>query len=771
MSDAKKDDSINTWGPRGPIAEKRPHIVLAGKVEGENRGENPMDPPLEIKDDLFWLRDDDRKDPDVLRHLRTEAAYLEGRTAHLKPLAAAINEEHINNLKETDTTAPKKHGKDWFYYSRTIKGLSYTIYCRKPSASATQPASEVSLAGELGQDADEQVVLDVNKIAEGHAQCAVVSVTPSPDHKYFAYAVDFTGNEVYELRIVDAATGEVKETLTGPNDGGLEWGKGPNGEGAFLFYTTRDEALRSFRAHCHRVGTPQSEDTLLFEEPDELYNVGVSASLQGDHIIVDTSSDETSECFLIDLAAVCKKDQAAPIATKDDLQVVRKREDGVRYHIAGIGHGCAYVCTNKDKAMNNKVIAAPLTSLGDWSKELIEHDETRKIDSIEVFSDFAVVTGRQHGLTQVWTMRCDADKKALDIATWARVPTDEEAYDIDTGANLNFETSTVRIVYSSMITPDTHFDFDPVTGAKAVVKTKEVHGYDRTKYVCERRTATAPDGVKVKMSVVRRKTAADEGKNDEKPTPKPTLLYGYGSYGICIDPSWSSAILPYLDRGVTYVIAHVRGGGEEGRAWYEVGGKYLTKRNTFSDFIACAESLIEDGLTKPEMLACEGRSAGGLLVGAVLNQRPDLFCAALSAVNFSDVMVTMVDPSIPLTTGEWLVWGNPNTHRYFDYMRSYCPMSNIFPQKYPNVLSVAGLHDPRVAYWEPAKWVSRVREANTNKDSEILLKMDMEVGHFSASDRYKHLREKAFEQAFVLSHIHPDAVADKLGEKNPVKKE
>eukprot|EP00656_Telonema_subtile_P036951 TRINITY_DN41022_c0_g1_i1.p1 TRINITY_DN41022_c0_g1~~TRINITY_DN41022_c0_g1_i1.p1 ORF type:complete len:340 (+),score=62.94 TRINITY_DN41022_c0_g1_i1:148-1167(+) len=330
------------------------------------------------------------------------------------------------------------------------------------------------------------------------------------------------------------------------------------------------------------------------------------------------------------------------------------------------------------------------------------------------------------------------------------VPVPEQVYshELVSKQNCDYEAATFRAVYSSFTTPSTWIDYCPFTHASKQIKVREVGGgFDSKNYVCERRFAKAPDGTDIAMSLIYRKDL-DMSK------PNPAMIYGYGSYGICMDPSFAISYLPYCDRGMVYVMTHIRGGGENGRSWYEVQGKYLTKRNTFSDFIACAEYLVSSGITTPAQLACEGRSAGGLLIGAVINQRPDLFEAAIAGVPFVDVMTTMCDASIPLTTGEWEEWGNPNEMRYYDYMLSYSPMDNIKAQNYPNILMVAGLHDPRVAYWEPTKWATKLRvtKQNTN-NTEILLKMDMDAGHFSASDRYKYLREKAIEQAWVIKHV------------------
>jgi oligopeptidase B len=373
-----------------------------------------------------------------------------------------------------------------------------------------------------------------------------------------------------------------------------------------------------------------------------------------------------------------------------------------------------------------------------------------------------VLEGREGGITRVWVL----DKKdgSVDPASLRQLEFAEDLYEVGTSANREYDTSIVRLHYSSLTSPIQWLDVDMNNTSSehhVIIKEQQVLNFDRTKYVCKRVFATAPDKTQIPISIVHRKDLYEEdGKEDTDRTPKPCMLYGYGSYGICIDPDFNAQILPYLDRGMIYAIAHVRGGGEMGRYWYEEQGKYLTKRNTFQDFISCAEHLVAENITAPEVLAIEGRSAGGLLMGNVINMRPDLFQCAVAGVPFVDLMTTMCDPSIPLTTGEWEEWGNPNEAKYFDYMLSYSPYDNVRAQPYPHVLITAGLHDPRVAYWEPAKWASKLRSLKTD-DNEVIVKMDLDSGHFSASDRYKYLREKAFDQAFVL---------DKLGLANTAKK-
>ncbi|SCU72977.1 oligopeptidase b [Trypanosoma equiperdum] len=704
---------------RGPIAAHRPHEVVFGKVEGEDRGANPMDPPRRKVDPLFWLRDDNRADPEVLAHLHLEKDYYEKRAVDIKDLAETIYQEHISHIEETDMSAPYVYDR-FLYYTRDVKGLSYKLHCRVPAGKTP------------GEGEDEEIVLDENKLAEGKSFCVVGCVAPAPpEHALVAYSVDYCGDEVYSIRFVrDVVADKVEGT-----NGSVVWG--PNAE--CFFYITKDASKRDNKVWRHIIGQPQSEDVCLYTDDDPLFSVGVGKSGDGKTLIICSMSSETSESLLLDLRKGVKH---------NTLEMVRPREKGVRYTVEMHGTDTLIVLTNKDKCVNGKVVLTKRSAPTDWGTVLIPHDDKVTIDDVAVFAKFAVLSGRRDGLTRVWTVRLGPDS-LFSSATLKELHFDEPVFTAHVVCSQmkTYDASLLRLRYSSMTTPTVWYDEDVLSGERKVVKARKVGGgFESKNYVCRRELATAPDGTKVPISLVY-DTSIDLKK------PNPTMLYGYGSYGICIEPEFNSRFLPYVDRGMIYAIAHVRGGGEMGRTWYEVGGKYLTKRNTFMDFIACAEHLISSGLTTPAQLSCEGRSAGGLLVGAVLNMRPDLFHVALAGVPFVDVMTTMCDPSIPLTTGEWEEWGNPNEYKFFDYMNSYSPIDNVRAQDYPHLMIQAGLHDPRVAYWEPAKWASKLRELKTDSN-EVLLKMDLESGHFSASDRYKYLRENAIQQAFVLKHLN-----------------
>lgn len=720
-------------GSDGPIAEKRPHHVPFGAVPGQNRGSNPFPVPRMREDPWFWLRDDDRKNADVLAHLKKENEYAAQKTAHLEGLRDALFEEHKSHLKETDDQPPYLSG-GFFYYTRTVQGLSYKIHCRRPAV----PGAHVPDPG-----SQEEVLLDENKVAEGTSHCDIRSVKPSPDHKFLAYAVDFSGNEVYQVRVLDISSGDFIPGPVADMAGNLAWG-----DSATLFYLTQDETLRPYRAWRHSLGTAAAEDELLLEEPDGQFYMGLSKSLSGRFIYVSACSGETYEMHSLDLAS---KD-------KSSLCVIQPRKFGLRYSVEHDGRDGLYIWTNKDGAINNRLMHAPIASCSsDKWIEAIPYDPSRMIEDVSVFKDFVVLEGRQGGLTRLWIMDVDANTGRVAPSSLRQVDFKEELYEVSTSINRVFNTPFLRIDYSSLTTPTQWIDLDMRSGASPrdiLVKEQEVPNFDRTQYVCRRVFATAPDKTQIPMSIVhRRDLYGDAGcVGATPPTPKPVHLYGYGSYGICIDPHFSRFVLPYLDRGMIYVIAHVRGGGEMGRFWYEEEGKYLTKRNTFSDFIACAEHLVDNGFTTPDIMSCEGRSAGGMLVGNVVNMRPDLFKAVIAGVPFVDIMNTMCDPTIPLTTNEWEEWGNPNEPKYFDYMLSYSPVDNVREQEYPNILITAGLHDPRVPYWEPAKWATKLRAHKTD-NGVIIAKFDLDSGHFSASDRYRYMREKAYDQAFVLNQL------------------
>lgn len=705
--------------PIPPVADCEDHAVVFGKVEGEDRGPNPMDPPRVRNDPYFWMRDDKRESARVIEYLKKEKAYFEARMEDIKDLTDVIYKEHVSHIEETSMSAPYIYNR-YYYYIREVEGLSYIIYCRCPRTAKP------------GDAAAEEVLMDVNKLADGKAFCDVHGIFPSPSHELVAYAADFVGDEVYIIEFLDNKKG-VSDVVEGTN-GSVVWAC----DDESFFYATKDEALRDDKIWRHILGTPQSADVCVYHETNPLFSVGMGKSGDGNTLLVCSVSSETTEYHLLDL----RKGTG-----HNELEVVRPRITGVRYVVEMHGTETLIIMTNENNCKNNKLILTTRASPNEVVVELVPHSN-HYIEEHYVFHNFIVVSGRYDGISRVWVVLPGKESDFASGAVQRELQMEEEVYTLEPiGSHMkDYHTSFFRVVYSSMTTPSTFFDVDALTFHRTLIKQKAVGGgFDSENYVVQREFATAPDGAKVPISLV-------YAKKLNLTTPQPCLLYGYGSYGYSMDPEFSIKYLPYVDRGMVYAVAHIRGGCEMGRTWYEPGAKYLTKRNTFSDFIACAEHLIAKGITKPSQLACEGRSAGGLLVGAVLNMRPDLFKAAIAGVPFVDVMTTMSDPSIPLTVGEWEEWGNPNEYKFFDYMLSYSPVDNVRAQDYPNIMVQAGLFDPRVAYWEPTKWVAKLRKYKTD-NNDILLNMDLESGHFSAKDRYRYWKESAIQQAFVCKHL------------------
>lgn len=699
-----------------PVAKRVPASVSFGAVAGEDRGPDAMEPPIVVDDDLFWLRDDERKDAVVLDYLKAENAHTAAAVAHLEHARKVLFAELKGHLKETDREASHPHGP-YDYFTRTEEGKSYVIHCRRPKGAAAEA---------------EAVVLDENAVAEGHKFCSTGEVKPSPSHRYLCYSVDTAGYETFELRFVDLETGQPLDDVIPDADAAVSWGA----DDGSVYYCKMDAAHRPHELWRHVLGTPPNADTLLLTERDEKFWLGFAKSASGKYLFAASESKETAEVHAVRL------DAARPKAI-----CVAPRRPGVLYEVDHRGSQLL-ILSNDRGAKNFGLFTAPegSTSASDWAPmEGFAYDPSRTLESVVPFKDYTAVFGREGGLTAVWLLHMAAE--APTPSAVSKLPMPEAAYHVGEARNEEYESAELRLAYSSMVTPPSVFAVDMSTGARTVVKEREVPDYDRALYTTERTVATARDGTEIPVSIVFRTDAQPAGG-----TAGPMLLYGYGSYGMSMEPSFSMTRLALLDRGVRYAIAHVRGGGEMGRGWYEEQGKYLTKMNTFTDFIDVARSLQARGLTSPSQLAIEGRSAGGLLMGAVMNLAPETFKCVVAGVPFVDVMVSMCDPSIPLTVGEWEEWGNPNAAQFYEYMRSYSPMENVGARDYPATLVTAGLFDPRVAYWEPSKWVARLRAAKTN-DAPLLLKMDLDSGHFSASDRYKYLEQIAFESAFVLDQL------------------
>jgi oligopeptidase B len=651
-----------------------------------------------LVDDYFWLRE--KNNPAVMAHLKAEDAYTE---TVMKPTAALqekLYNEMVSHIKETDRDVPYRRG-NYFYYTRTEKGKQYPIYCRKK--------------GSL--DAAEEIVLDQNELARGQKFMSIDTFAPSNDGNLLAYTTDNTGYRQYTLQVKDLRTGQLMpERIERVN--GVAWAT----DNKTFFYVTEDAVTkRSDKFFRHVVGTDKND--LIYEEKDELFDV-----------IVGRSRDLS----MIFLHSVAKTSSEARYIRADDpngtLKVILPREPEHEYDVA-YRNNQFYIRTNKG-AKNFHIVTAPVSdpAPNNW-KEFVAHRPRIKIDSIDLFADHAVLSEWENGLQQLEVIDLKTDKRR-------RIEFPEPVYSVELTSNREFNTSVVRYSYNSLVTPTSIFDYDMNTGKTTLMKQTEVPGgFDRANYKSERVFATASDGTRIPMSMVYRKGVKLDGS-------APLLLYGYGSYGYSYAPTFSTRRLSLLDRGVIYVIAHIRGGGELGEEWRQAG-RMMNKMNTFTDFIACAEALIKQNYTSKDRLVIEGGSAGGLLVGAVSNLRPDLFKAVVSHVPFVDVLNTMLDASLPLTTSEYIEWGNPNEKPAFDYMKTYSPYDNITKKDYPAMLVKVSLNDSQVPYWEGAKLVAKLRALKTDHNP-LLLKVNFGAGHGGASGRYDALREVAFDYSFML---------------------
>ncbi len=651
-----------------------------------------------VVDEYGWLRD--RTDNETIAYLEAENLYTEESTAHLDELRQAIFSEIKSRTQETDLTAPAKRD-DWWYAAQTEEGKQYPTYVRMHGS----------------PDGPRHVLLDANLLAEGRDYLQVGVFSVSPDHRRAAYSIDTDGSESYRLRIRDLESDtDLPEEIPG-----TYYSAAWSSDGGFLFYTTFDHAHRPDRVWRHQVGSDPSTDVVVFHEPDERMFLSVGTTSDRRYVMISAGSQMTADARFIP----ADDPTAAP-------QPVLPRVHGVEYS-ADHRDGRWLVVTNHD-APNGKLISVAVDHPSDVT-EVIAHDPLRKVADVRAFARHVVVFGRRNGSTSITVLTQAGESHDLEF--------DEEVFTASLSRNLEYDTSLLRISYQSMVTPAQIIDVDLDTGARSLIKeTPVLGGYDRTEYVSSRAWAEATDGARVPISIVHRADLDRSG-------PAPLLLYGYGSYEATVDPYFSIARLSLLDRGVIFAIAHPRGGGAMGRLWYE-DGKLAKKKNTFSDFIAAAEKLIEGGYTTPEMLAARGGSAGGLLMGAIANQRPDLFRAIVAEVPFVDVVNTMLDDSLPLTVIEWEEWGNPHIEEQYRWMRAYAPYENLRAgEEYPAILVTAGLNDPRVSYWEPAKWTARMR-AEVRHRGPLLLKTEMGAGHGGPSGRYDAWRDEAFVLAFLL---------------------
>lgn len=665
---AMASSSSNSGAPTPPVPRREEdRVVLAGvgppPRQSESSTDKLMDPPVPVPDPYGWMRDDKRENEDVLNHLKAENEYTQAITAPLEQLRKDLYQEMLDKIQETDHTVPRARD-DWWYYSRTFEGKSYTVHCRAPKVTDSVVVDWDGTA-ESPILPNEEVVLDVNKLAEGKDYCSTGSVATSPSHELLAYTVDFSGDETCLLFVTNLATGEVvdhDESLE--IYGSLRWGA----DDSTLFYLKMDDTKRPFQVYKRKLGSASQDDELLFEDKDEEYWVHIYKSLDKKYLFIDSSSKETSEIHYLDLTDPNAK-----------LECIAKRRTKVLYE-AEHRKGKWWISSNVGGTPNMRLLTSPAVPdcQDDW-KEVVDKDGKplfdggyeRSLSDVATFATHVVAEGREGGIPRVWVISLD-DNDAVE--SFEQLTFEETAHDTGISSGYEFDTDSVVLHYDSLITPLQHIEMKLAdTSDRTVIKEKNVPGYNKAEYDCDRITVTARDGTEIPVSLVYRKDVMEKHLADGKPVH--VHLYGYGSYGACIEADFRATRLPLLDRGIVYVIAHVRGGAEMGRHWYEKEGKFLTKKNTFNDFVDVGRWLVDDKkLTSPELLSCEGRSAGGLLIGASINQAPDLFKTAVLGVPFVDVVPTMIDASIPLTTAEWLEWGNPNAEKVrfmFVYIRSF----------------------------------------------------------------------------------------------------
>lgn len=673
-------------------------------------------------DEYYWLRE--RENPGVISYLEEENAYTKAALAHTEDLQGRIFDEIKSRVHETDATAPIPR-EEWEYFTRTVEGLQYAIHCRRPRGTSGLPDAAAAPGASPGED----VLLDENERAKDHDFFTVSGLAASPDQHRLAFSIDVSGGErsTLHFRDLEAAkdlADEVPDTYYG-----LAWAN----DSSTVFYVRPDDAMRPFQIWRHTIGTPAADDVLVYTETDDRFFVGVGRTRTGRFIAISSESKLTSEVRLID----ADNPSAPP-------QVVAEREQGVEYHVEhhhDDEHGDRlYILTNANGAVNFKLLlaASPSAPRDTWT-EVVAHRDDVRLENVDAFAKYLVLSERSGGIERI-RVRSLADGSDHEVA----MP--DEVYSAWVGPNPEFETATLRLGYTSLVAPTRDLAYDVEARSLTILKEQDVPGYDASLYETRREWATAPDGVQVPISIVRPRTSTGGD------APAPLLLYGYGSYEISIDPTFSVSRLSLLQRGMGFAIAHVRGGGELGRHWYD-DGKLDHKTNTFTDFIACAEHLVAIGVTHPDQLVARGGSAGGLLMGAIANLQPNHFKAIVAEVPFVDVLTTMLDEALPLTVTEWEEWGNPAASaEMYKYMKSYSPYDNVIEQRYPAMLVTAGLNDPRVQYWEPAKWVAKLRTTATG-GGPIWLKTELGAGHHGPSGRYETWRDEAFVLACVLDQV------------------
>lgn len=679
---------------RPPVAPARPRVL-------EAHGERRVDP-------YYWLRE--KESPEVTAYLEAENEYSDTVMAESRSLQEKLYREVVGRIQETDYSAPVFF-KGWWTYTRTVEGLDYEIYCRRRQT----------------MEAPEEVLLDGNELAKGHDYLELGYVDRSPDESLVAYAVDFNGSERHQLHFRDLTTGTDLPDVIDDVYYGAAW----SADSRTFFYVRPDPAVRPYQVWRHRLGG--TRDKLVFQEDDERFEVSIELSKSERYVFITSASQITSEVRFL------PSDQPGSEPT-----LIEPRRDGVEYSVEH--QGDRFLILTDDGARNFRLMAAPVSSphRESWVEVVPERPGVR-LNSTDVHRNHVVLGQRSDAMQRLEVL----DTRTGDLHV---VDQPDAAYTAFPGSHPDYESAVMRFFYTSLNAPWSAVDYDMTSQVRRVVKEQPVRGgYDRADYLTERLWARAEDGARVPISLVYRRGL-------EKNASNPTLLHGYGAYEHSNDPMFDPARLSLLDRGFVFAIAHVRGGGEMGREWYE-NGKLLHKRNSFEDFVACAEHLIGERYTRPDRLVIRGRSAGGLLMGAVLNLRPDLFACAVAQVPFVDALTTMLDDKLPLTVNEYDEWGNPNELDFYRYIKSYSPYDNVRQAEYPALLVTAGLNDPRVSYWEPAKWVARLRASATSR-GPILLKTQMGAGHMGPSGRYESWREEAFVMAFAISQLGLDAAAE-----------
>ncbi|MCX2740070.1 S9 family peptidase [Pontibacter anaerobius] len=691
---ATTEAAVTRTVPQPPVAKKVPKELT---MHGHTRVDN-----------YYWLNE--RENQEVISYLEAENKYTDTMLHHTEELQQQLYDEIVGRIKQNDESVPYKDNGYW-YFVRYEEGKEYPIFARKKGS----------------MEAEEQVMLNANERAEGKSYYNATGLSVSPNNQLLAFGEDTVSRRKYTIRFKNLQTGELLADAIPNTTGGAVWAN----DNKTVYYSVKDPALRSFKIFKHTLGTPAEKDQEIFHEADETYSTYVYKTKSDKYIIIGSHSTMAQEYRYID-------------ANKPDgkFKVIQPRERGLEYSVDHFGDNF-YLVTNKDGATNFKLMQTPVSKPGkeNW-KELIPHREDVLLEGIEIFKDYLALQERKNGLSEIRI------KSWKDPKTDYYIDFNEEAYTAYIGNNPDFDSKELRFGYSSLTTPYSTYDYNMQTKERELLKRDEVVGdFDPNNYEAKRIYATADDGTKIPVSLVYRKGLSLNGDN-------PTLLYAYGSYGNSMNPGFSSVRLSLLDRGFVYAIAHIRGGQEMGRQWYE-DGKMLKKKNTFTDFVDASEFLIEQKYTNPDKLFAMGGSAGGLLMGAVVNMRPELYKGVIAAVPFVDVVTTMLDTSIPLTTGEFDEWGNPAEKQYYDYMLSYSPYDNVEAKAYPNMLVTTGLHDSQVQYWEPAKWVAKLREMKTD-DNMLLLHTNMEAGHGGASGRFQRYKETALQYAFLLNLLEQE---------------